>query len=200
MITNLSEFRIHLIVEAAKSFTDLKDCILLKLQSKNAIKLTLYNYKDASIIGYVKCVKPGTQSFWEVERINADKGFGPLLYDILMMLVYPLGIKPGSLIKPAALSIYQYYVTKRTDVEKQQIKDNNPVYVDSYRNDVEGEELKDQNNLRLINTVYYLKPTDNFNKFITESNQLIESYNLDVKSIIKNAENNFLELYYGAII
>lgn len=60
----------------------------------------------------------------EVAVSSAQKGYGPMMYDICMSYSYPTPIMPDrTLVSPAAANVWTYY-QKRNDVEKIPLSDN----------------------------------------------------------------------------
>ena len=67
----------------------------------------------------------------EVENVSAEKGYGPLLYDVAMELVGP-GDYMGdngimcdrTSVSAAARNVWKHYFENRTDVEKEKLPEN----------------------------------------------------------------------------
>lgn len=56
---------------------------------------------------------------WAVSEVAARGGYGPAIYDAAMELVYPEGLTAdvASSTSPAARKVWDYYLTKRKDVD-----------------------------------------------------------------------------------
>jgi hypothetical protein len=70
-------------------------------------------------------VKADDDSSWTVSDVEGKQGYGPLLYDLAMEFINVLdgedtkGLKPGYLISNAPVEVWDYYLNKRDDVEKE---------------------------------------------------------------------------------
>lgn len=195
MITSLQKYNIFLIKESAKSLNDLDQIVLLENSTTKSIKLILYNYVTEDILAYIDASKMVGQDFWQIERISAEKGFGPLMYEILMMKVYPFGVKPSHVIKPKALNIWSYFLSNRSDVEKEQLKSNNKYFSLGYKHETDLEFKNDPESLNIINTVFYLQPNQAYNDLIVKSNNIIKEQQINRFKLFKKALDYFWYKY-----
>ena len=83
----------------------------------NNVKYVLYNYIQEQVIAYADVVHLKT-GYYMSNGVAAEKGYGPILYDIMMMNIFPYEIRCDDDITPAAITIWDYYYNKRTDVIK----------------------------------------------------------------------------------
>lgn len=201
MITSIKNWKCFLleklINEAAYSIDDVIDneLILAKNQTTKDIELILYNIKTKEVIGFIKADKADNKTF-EIAKSASEKGYGPLMYDLLMMSINPYTLKPSNTITDAALMLYKYYNTKRNDVSKVPIKESEIVYNHTYRNnDKEDYIKKDKETLDIINTRYSLLPNEQFNNLVQLSDSLIKDNKLNRKSLFKRGLDYFWNKY-----
>jgi len=77
------------------------------------------------IKGYIKIERgitvPGGGMIWEVSDVEAESGYGPLLYDLAMEMVYLLddgGLMPDrTMVSPEARAVWRKYY-ERGDIDK----------------------------------------------------------------------------------
>lgn len=71
---------------------------------------------------------PGAGFAWEVEEVEAEQGYGPLLYDIAMEMVFILddaGITPNRIsVSNEAKRVWKKYNETRNDVQKIELNDD----------------------------------------------------------------------------
>ncbi len=178
---------------------DQPEIILVRSLSKSEIKLCLYNTINQDILGYITANR-SSGNIWQIDRTAAEKGYGPLMYDILLQELNPNGLKPSNKIKPQALNVWNYYYSNRSDVTKYQLKSDNPSYSEYFTNsDAEDEIQKtDEQTLKVINTVFFKKQTPEFIEFITNSENVLKEKGISKSTILKNALSYFELKYYGA--
>jgi Acetyltransferase (GNAT) domain len=100
----------QVINEAALSFNNLPEGTGLYVNHKqNYLKATLYNPSEDKV--YAMIVLNLEDGLYELARVAAEKGFGPLIYEIAMTLVYPQSIVPPRWgdIKPEALNVFKKF-------------------------------------------------------------------------------------------
>lgn len=200
-ILTINEFKALKLLEAAVSIDSIIDSnlVLIRSLSKNEIKLCLFDYVTQDIYAYITAFKVANDIF-QIDRTSAEKGYGPLIYDILLQELNPYGLKPANKIKQEAMNVWKYYFTKRSDVSKVSIPENNPAYNEYYvENDSDdAQKLTDKENLSIINTVYKMNKTAEYVHFITESEHIIKEKNINKNNVFKNALSYFQQKYYGA--
>lgn len=104
---------------------------------------------------------------WEVSNVEVmDRGYGPLLYDIAMELIYLMGdggLMPDRIdVSPSARAVWQkYYESRKEDVRAKPLPEdmffgekmrNRPDYMRYYYSKSDTPMLKDLNSKKLINT------------------------------------------------
>lgn len=139
----LREYVRKLLAEAAKTVEDITSSnvyvtvksvddgtgILIYYSGKEGlIEPTLDNpdipYGEVSIISSKSFRQFECDDAWEIEHSEADKGWGPLLYDIAMEFAT---LKGGGLasdrisVSPQARNVWNYYLNNRSDVTSQQL-------------------------------------------------------------------------------
>lgn len=197
----INQFKIWQILESAiqiDQVLDQPEIVLVRLVSRNEIKLCLFNTITQDILGYITANK-SSSNIWQIDRTAAEKGYGPLMYDILLQELNPDGLKPSNKIKPQALTVWNYYYSNRSDVTKHTLKTDSPSYSEYYHNSDDAQEpkKKDEETLKIINTVFFKKPTPEFIHFITESERLIKQKGISKSKVLKNALSYFELKYYG---
>jgi hypothetical protein len=77
------------------------------------------------IVGVLDVATTGKgHSLYTVAAVGAEKGYGPLLYDLAMKIIYPSWLtsdRTGQ-VKDAAKSVWAYYDTNRPDVQKKDLE------------------------------------------------------------------------------
>jgi hypothetical protein len=200
MLTNIKEYTQllleKLITEKAISISDINNSnfILIKEQTTKEVKLVLYNIEEQSVYGYIYATKADKTTF-QVEKSAAKKGYGPLMYDCLMMSINPLALKPSYLIKQGAQTLWKYYLT-RSDVKSEVIDFNDIVYSNEYKEDQDDiNTLTNKDVLDVINRRYYIKPTRDYFNLIQISDSLIKEFKLNKRELFKQGLDYFWDMY-----
>lgn len=160
---------------------------------------------------------------YTVKASAAEQGWGPLLYDIVMSIIRPkwLIADRGS-ISDAALSVWEFYLKNRTDVEKEIIPDiitgkcKLPMFAETNGFDELNDTLEQYRGQNLItkleelladipvawrfkikNPVNYKALIDNHNNFIRNQSVVIsgETYDFD-EQLFEKAANLFFNSRY----
>jgi len=159
--------------------------------------IILFDFKLNKIIGNIDIDKDSDSlNYYQIFRSAAEKGYGPTLYDICLMGVYPNGIRPSAVIKPGAQSVWKYYKNNRSDIEMEVIDEKNPEYVSSFETDLGSEKQREESTLDIINTIYFLKPTDEYNSLVSKGENLMNEYKVKIKDLMKLKEEFFKLKYY----
>ena len=75
---------------------------------------------EKTVVGYINLISPGDEPQWGAHKVTAaaaEKGYGPLMYDIAMSMFGPITSDRHS-VSPSAERIWSYYAKSRSDVEK----------------------------------------------------------------------------------
>ena len=115
MITKIKQF-MSSVFERAMSYNDTNNIIVVREMTKQEIKIVLYDYVTKSIHGYMWATNYKGE-YYIVERISADKGWGPFLYDtVMLMLDKP--IHPSTSLTTDSFNVINNYLHNRPDVIK----------------------------------------------------------------------------------
>lgn len=164
--------------------------------SKIHAKIALYDFDDNKILGYIYMAKFKNDDFYEIQNSVAEKNYGPDIYDIALMYAYPNGVKPDTMIKPEALSIWSHYLNNRPDVTSKELDKNDPSYEPRYEPDNESGYVENPEAVKIINTVFYKKPDDNYEILGSRGDEYISKYGIDKIEIMKDAAELFRSKYY----
>lgn len=98
----------------------------LEAAKKDRVSYNIDRSIQPFVVGFVK-IKPVLEGETDVRTIAlsaAEPGYGPLMYDVGLAMAYPnyLAADRGS-ISTKAQKVWDYYFSKRTDVEKKPISD-----------------------------------------------------------------------------
>jgi hypothetical protein len=195
MITKIYEFY-KMLTEKAFNVDDTKNCILIRNISKKEVKLCLYNYVDKTIIGYITADDSSSDKFMTIDRISADKGWGPFMYMLMLQQLYPMGVKPSHIIKPEAHSIWKQFAGQ-PNVITEPLPQTDTSYTTKWEpakgfsNDKYVEE-----DVEAINTIFYMEPLEWFQPFLIDSDRIIAEQNINTKNIFKQCLEYFYSKYY----
>lgn len=196
MITKIYEFY-KMLTEKAFNVDDTKNCVLIRSISKKEVKLCLYNYVDKTIIGYITADNASTDNFFTIDRVSADKGWGPFMYTLILQSLYPNGVKPSYIIKPTAHSIWKQF-TKHPNIVTTPLPESDKNYTTKWEpakgfsNDGYVEE-----DVEVINTIFSMTPLEWFQPFIIDSEKIIAEQNINTKNIFKQCLEYFYSKYYA---
>ena len=195
MITSIYEFY-KLITEKAFNIDDADDCIMLRETSKNEVKICLYNYVDKSILGYISADNASKDDFYTVDRVSAERGWGPFMYTLILQTLYPTGVKPSYIIKPAAHSVWKQFVDNpNIDVKELPQTDKNYtskwIPAKGFSNDGYAEDDVDT-----INTIFYMPHREWFQPLVNNSEKIIAEHNINTKAVFKQCLDYFYTKYY----
>ncbi len=168
-------------------------------KTSNNIKhsyFTLYDFTNSKVLAFLYMRSLNRQgTIYEIENTAAEKNYGPDIYDLALMYIFPKGIKPDIIIKPQALNVWKYYYEKRSDIHKIKLKENDPDYVNRYEVDIHSGYNNDPEALKIINTVYYKDPNTNLNKLLEKGKEYLQKYNLNEKQLKDIGQKYFDEVY-----
>jgi len=187
--------------EKAMSLTE-NDIIYFKDTHKTYEIILSENNK---VKGYIKLLK-SKHNYYQVDRVAAEPGYGPLMHDLAMNCIYPAYLRPSDLSKEKAIGVFKYYLANRHDVIHKDVSENEIHYYDSYRINIEDDPRTDEETLSILNKLYQLKPTDTFykikkingsdlfkqmdnyfdSKYVAESKQVIEDVKDKAYLLINN--------------
>ena len=133
----LREYIRELLTEAAKGPADLPEGVFVEIidQGEHAkFRYVMKNpddgkyYNSTSISGKVAVIKPDHPcgDAWEVALSHAERGWGPMLYDVAMEWATQNGgglVSDRSHVSPSAREVWNYYLSNRGDVQGVQLDD-----------------------------------------------------------------------------
>ncbi len=157
------------------------------IKSSNNIKhsyFTLFDFTNSKVLAFLYMRSLNAEgSIYEIENVAAEKNYGPDIYDLALMQIFPKGIKPDIIIKPQALNVWKYYYEKRSDIHKIQLKSDNPDYVNRYEVDIHSGYKDDPEALKLINTVYYKNPDQYLKILLEKGREYMSKYKVNEKNM-----------------
>lgn len=194
MITKLRYFFSN-IFERAMSFNDADQVIIISDITKHEVKIVLYDYITKTVQGYIWATNPNNQNYFTVERIAANKGWGPFVYEILMQTVYPLGVKPSQMIRPEAIEVWKKFLANPRITTEEISSDSNDYSV-AWKPDEFAEPIVGAQQLQYVNKIYKMRPYPYFSQFIDNSKQIIKDLSLVKSKILSQALDFFQSKYY----
>jgi hypothetical protein len=131
-----------LLSEAAKQPEDLPPDTYVQIEKQDDMFIVTYCDIEGAVWG-TNSVRGNFEAFhsssdpdysektchgaWVVAFSRADKGWGPMLYDIAMELAGTDGLTPDRYrVSYSAFEVWDYYLHRRPDVKRKQLDDINP--------------------------------------------------------------------------
>lgn len=169
---------LELILYNPKELSDDKYVEYLELEENNDFKFIFQ-----SLFGFIKISNYNFNAYgsWTVNMIAAKKGYGILLYDIILSMVGKKGLCPdrGS-VSSHAEKVWDYYLNKRNDVINKPIDDEDHPLTKPKKDDSHVHKPFKSGEIDLtkrssIDRVYYMNKKLNFKSLITNHNKFIQS-------------------------
>lgn len=184
---------------SADDVISMKEMGLVRYDNPTGIKetaLVLCDFKDDKILGFSEIGRFPDEPI-EMTRSAAEKGYGPMMYDFILMAMYPGGILPDrDSISDQALNIWKYYFKNREDVKKVKLKKGDPGYVTNYSLPHQDERTQSSvSNLNVMNTMYFLPPSEEYNRLLKNGEEFILKYKKK-PIVIYNIASDFFDLKY----
>jgi len=196
MITRLYEFY-RMLAERAFEIKDTGNLILLRDISAKEVKLCLYDYVNNNIVGYVTADNASKDEFFTIDRVSADKGWGPFMYALILQTLYPKYIKPSYIIRPAALKVWKEFFSNDNIITKELSTDDKN-YTASWEPakgfDPDG---YDDRYTYVINTLFSMTPYEWYQPFLIDSDNAIRDNNINAKQIFRQCLDFFHDKYYA---
>jgi len=189
------------IFEKAVPFADIlkpetQQGLLITQKADNIKLILLYDFDDKKILAYAQLRKwSDKDNFWQIDSTAAEKDYGPDLYDLIMMSVYPEPVRPSSTIKPDAQNVWRFYDEKRSDVKKTRITEDDDDYEDAFEDDSHSGEKDDPIILNLVNTKFSLRPTSALTNLIKNGEEFLKTYNITKSKIFASGKKYFWKRY-----
>lgn len=172
----------EVIEEGANGFMSVSQNTGLVIEHGNKrIVLSLFDFSKKECIGTIT-LKNISDRAWYVDTVAAEYGFGPLMYEIAMMAVYPAGICVGGPTNDKAFSIFDKFSSLRGDVRKVKINPGDSEYNVSYESDEKKHYLS--------NLIFMRTKSIWFDKLLLRGEMLLK------KTSIKNSDINDLSKKY----
>lgn len=129
---------------------------LITTKTKYVVQLDLYDFSKERMLGTTECVHV-SENIFEQTGVAAEKGYGPLMYELAMMTIYDNGLtltRNGD-IRDAAFDVWKKFYT-RSDVGKFPIKLGIGAYSGEYNEHEYGDDAI------IGNTAFTMAPTREF--------------------------------------
>lgn len=137
---------------------------------------------DGEVIAYCFSIHVENSDCYSINNIVADKNYGPTMYELTMMALYPSGICPdvsyGTTDK--AMNIWNRFM-ERNDIEK------SPIPEEALK-DFELEEVTEINK-----TMFRKEPSSYFNSIVKKSDEFLENYSKEYQMSLSVAKQNFFK-------
>jgi len=193
--------RESLLDEMAMGFNNLIDGTgLFTHNVNNGYDFVLYNPSTHHVYGIISLSQSDFygDSFF-VAGVAAEKGFGPFMYELAMMqgFIDNRGLMPSrdGDIRPEAWKVWEQFFN-RTDIIKKELNIHDPDFrvdiiedgkyqfkrkgeIDDFINEITDE---DRHILRVFNTIYSIKPTNEFTQLINTAKRLEKYHSVAMKS------------------
>ena len=160
--------------------------------------LTLYDFKNKKVFGFIEAIKKKGE-IPEIAKSAAEKGYGPSMYDFILM-TFEEGLVPDrESVSEAALNIWRHFVNNRPDVDKETLDKENPSYINSYvkhEDDDKDPAHADEEGLKILNTIYKLNPSKEYTDLIERGNELMREHSTNSNNINKAGNLYFTKKYY----
>lgn len=183
--------------EAMAQISNIPEDVIL-IHGKRGVDdfLILYNYENNKILGMIafKIVKGD----WEISVVAAEKGYGPLMYEFVMMYVSPRGVMPARSgdIEDTSRDVWIKFFN-RDDIKKKPVHSgqfSSPFHQFFY--DEKGEFEVDKM-MNIFNQRYYKPPTSEFKGLLKKGEEAANERGLDMEDVIERAMNYFSANYEG---
>lgn len=172
--------------------------LVVKDTNRNSVTtkhLALFDFKTNTMLAYIELRNLIDRNVFEIERVYAEKSWGPLIYDYALMFTYPKFVAPSKTIKPEAIKVWKYYYELRNDVIKQEMGVKDESYADKYKNDEMDETFLTDSNLMYLNCYYSLKPSIEYSNLVGNGDFLLKKSGLKPSNIFKIGNKCFKNSY-----
>lgn len=177
--------------EMAKDFFELDPnvgLVILK-PSSDQIWLNLFNFKTQECVGIIT-VRRISDRAWSVTTVAASDGFGPLLYKIAMMAVYPSGICSDRIASSSeeGVNVWRKFYKMPSEVKRHEIKPG----------DIEYKKFPDDEEKEFVLNQLYSRPMSTwFRKILLRGEKMLSEYKIDAKTVSDICRNYFMKRYSG---
>ncbi len=153
------------------------------------VQFTLFDFAIKQCVGVISIKKTSSRQY-TVVNVAAEKGYGPLMYEIAMMDVYPMGLTPdrNGHITPKAFDVWKVFHDSRRDIIKKQIVPGDVEYSDRYIYDNESQP-------EVLNCLYYRTPSLFYKKLISKGEEFSIKHNVSPQEILILSNEFFKNKY-----
>lgn len=164
---------------------------LVKEVSGKEAQLILFDFVTKQCVGLISIKKTSPRQYTVVNAAS-EKGYGPLVYEIAMMDVYPMGLTPdrNGHITPKAFDVWKVFHDSRRDITKKQIVPGDVEYSDRYIYDNESQPI-------VLNCLYYRTPSLFYQKLLGKGEEFSKKHNISSQEIL-NISNEFFKNKYSS--
>jgi hypothetical protein len=171
--------------EIAKTTNDLpKDAGLYINKDFRQTHIVLYSTSEDRIYSAIS-ISPTREdkNTYDVVRISANDGYGPLMYDIAMSYIYPKQLTPDRTgdVADEAFEVWKYYFDKRTDINKTPITLDDKLYSTMYTHNTELDRPEIE---------YLIRKNSDMAYTLKVYNTRYSGKPVDIEPLILNAKNN----------
>jgi len=127
--------------EAMVGHGEVGDDVALFIKGNDSRRdMTLYDPKKNKVYGHIGIYKLSSGN-WAVGGVAAERGYGPLLYELAMSQVYPYALMPtrDGDVRGEAINVWEKFMI-RGDVKKDDIEEGDSDFPTEHYNDVGGVE------------------------------------------------------------
>lgn len=157
--------------------------------------LSIFDFKLNKTLAYIELRNIIDKNVFEVERVFAEKNWGPLIYDYALMFAYPKSVAPSKTIKPGAIKVWKYYYDFRDDVIKKAMNINDESYSSEYKNDEMDDVMLSDDNLIYLNCYYSLNPSLEYTKLSEKGAYLLKKHGMIPSDVFKIGYKQFKNIY-----
>lgn len=189
MVTTIIDF---LLLEKRTYINDNPNIVLFVKDNLYTRDFVLTNPINKAVYGYCSLYNR-TALYDEINRAVAVMNYGPLLMDCVLMYEYnKKWCRPSRSIEPDAQKLFKYYLQNRkTELELSKAKDTYTKYMTK-----DGIYLNNKDVLDIVNTLFKMPPTKEFNEFLNKSKSVQSQ--TDEKTIVEifRRGNALYDKYY----
>lgn len=165
MITKINEFKLYLeSVKIPDLNNFIKDKYLLIKKQSRTIEFIIQD--KSKIYCYAELLIKNNQ--YQIINVGAEKGFGPYLYDIIMLYL-DKSVRPNRSLSLPAFNVQENYYKNRQDIIKSIINTDLQTSID-----LNNKEYKDSKYLNIINTLYTINDNNRKNIILQQEKDSFE--------------------------
>lgn len=162
---------------------------LITTKINDVFQLNLYDFHKDRILGTTECAHVA-ENIFEQTAVAAEKGYGPIMYELSMMTIYDNGLtltRNGD-IRDSAFNVWKKFYN-RSDIGKFPIRLGIGAYSGEYNPHEYGEDAI------IGNTAFTMAPTREFNELNERTPLLMKAKSKDSEDIKKRGGDYFAYKY-----